>query len=141
MSTATTTRRWEATKARFAGFQTDGSTAPTTEHDGWHIPYGPRPITVTYTDPTTGDVLARDTWHHGQVLRLVSDLLDHLATHPDERAVQSSTIALAVYEAIESDLATGTSIAAWPSWNALVDLIVGVATHPSADVSTTWSEF
>lgn len=140
MTTATTTRRWEATKARFAGFQTDGSTAPTTEHDGWHIPYGPRPITVTYTDPTTGDLLCRDTWHHGQVLRLVSDLLNHLAAHhPD--GTHASTVALAVYEAIESDLATGTSIAAWPSWNALVDLVISAATHQTSQVSTTWSEF
>lgn len=140
MSTTTTARRWEATKARFSGFQTEGSTAPTTEHDGWHIPYGPRPITVTYTDPTTGDLLCRDTWHHGQVLRLVSDLLDRLAAHhPD--GTHASTVALAVYEAIESDLATGTSIAAWPSWNALVDLVVSAATHQTSQVSTTWSEF
>ena len=47
----------------------------------------------------------------------------------------------AVYEAIESDLATGTSIAAWPSWNALVDLVISAATHQISQVSTTWSEF
>ncbi|WP_043650819.1 hypothetical protein [Cellulosimicrobium cellulans] len=139
MNTATTTHRWEATRARLTTSQTDDHTTPATEHDGWHIPYGPRPITVTYTDPTTGAVLGHDTWHHGQALRQVSNLLDHLAAHhPD--GTHASTVALAVYEAIESDLATGTSIAAWPSWNALVDLVLSAA-HQTSQVSTTWSEF
>ena len=40
--------------------------------------------------------------------------LDHLARH-DPGNQRAAVTALAVYEAIESDLDTGTSIAAWPS--------------------------
>ncbi|ACZ32389.1 hypothetical protein Xcel_3390 (plasmid) [Xylanimonas cellulosilytica DSM 15894] len=145
MNTTPPTHRWVESQARTARTHAHPSQVPTQTHqvDGWHIPYGPRPIVVTLTDPETSAVLSKESWHHGTVLRLISDLLDHLALHEPTNHRGAAT-ALAVYEAIESDLDTGTSIASWPSWNALVDQVLNDATSIEdryATITTAWSEF
>lgn len=143
-TTAATTHRVVDSQARNAREHSKPSAfADTYLVDGWHIPYGPRPIVVTYTDSETGQALSKEIWHHGKALRLVSDLLDHLVEHqPDDTGAHA--LALAVYELVESDLITGTSIQAWPSWHALVDQVLTDATSlqdRNATITTEWSEF
>lgn len=139
--------RWVETQAQSARSARPSQHArhDVTEVDGWHIPYGPRPITVTSTDPKTGTVIGKENMHVGQILRLISNYLDHLEGQKptDDRTI---ALALAVYELVVSDLETGTSIAAWQTWNLLVDQVITDAMafesggFPRA-FTTRWSEF
>ena len=107
----------------------------------WYIPDGPRPIIVTFTDSATRKTLSRETWHHGQVLQLVSDRLDHLAVHEPAK-VRSRALTLAVYDTVEADLDAVTSIKERLSWNVLVDQVLTDAVNHDdggATVTTQWS--
>ena len=113
------------------------------EVDGWYIPFGPRPIKATYAHPETGARLRQETWHHGEALQHVARLMDHLANHtPDDE--KATDLARAVFELIESDLQTGTSIKAWPAWNRIVDHVMSHVARLDGDhakVTTDWSAY
>lgn len=99
--------------------------------DGLPVPYGPRPVTMSFFESTT-------EVSHSFVLRLLSRLLDqHAAGAPTSE--DTVLIVAAAYALVISDLETGTSIATWPVMNDLVDRALGLVLQ--TPVTTTWKEF
>jgi len=141
-------RRWQLAHddnvRRFGGgTQWDTPSIEMDDQVAWFIPYGPRPVVVTFTDPETGAIQGTERWHHGLILRLMSDLIDHLRKFdPDNK--KDLALAEAMFELVENDLQTGVSIRAWPTMNVLVDQVLTEATNIEdhvSDLRTEWEEF
>ena len=139
LTAAGPTQRWKVTRARsqqqYSRFDEVG--------DGWRVPYGPRPVVVAFSDYQTGEAQGVESWDHGTVLLIISDLIDHLTEfEPDD--IRGITVATAAYEMVESDLETGTSLFAWPVMRTLVDQVLTDASNVEDKISritTTWVEF
>jgi hypothetical protein len=111
---------------------------------GWLVYQGPRLVKLTWWDQHGQHHEDQDVeFEHAWIMRLLQDHLDEIG------AAQGNPVDSAQYDVVEaalnlvlSDAQTGTSLAAWPVMNRLVDrALTGAMYRAGWRVTTQWEEF
>lgn len=144
---------WARDRARYAAQHPDLLDVHSVVPEGVLVWDEERQVRVETWDANEVDQIGdAEYWDHEQVLTLLSDLLDDLATqlpHAVYTDIEDPTSARydlvsAAYALVLSDLETGVSLAAWPVMSRLVDRALTWATtmdEKGTFIQADWDKF